>query len=461
MIAPTVADPSTGAGISTTTPIPALTAAGLTTFPALAGPVAIDTGTFGAPDALGTVPTGAAQTPMLKDAAGNVLVGVYHHPATGDPQAGVDEMTINFNYNQFMTQWLLLGPGLINWVTGATHLGLYRNYSTLHVDDVFAPDDRWDTTTHANDYNPADALRMRDVDVTAAAAWEKANNYRLDMLFNGGSSPANATPAVADPLLKQFQTVDPGTGKPYTQDFGWLNHTWDHAYLDVGCATTNYIEAEVQQNTNWAASAASGTTGLGGLGLTSTADNSVALGAQNPTTLVPGGHSGFANLAPGNAGAVDPPDMDDPAVASGGSLSAGTYTYTLTDQFNASDSPSLDQSSASVTTAFTVTANQQVTLSWPAVCHAANYLVYRKIGNGDWRLIGNLPTPAVTNPPATLTADPTAVRPPTPPAAACRCSRTSTPDRRPAPTREPPSFRRRRRTRSRPRGSRTPTSSPR
>ena len=81
LIAPTVADPSTGAGISTTTPIPALTAAGLTTFPALAGPVPIDTGAFGAPDAVerrrSPLPTGATETPMLKDAAGNVLIGVY------------------------------------------------------------------------------------------------------------------------------------------------------------------------------------------------------------------------------------------------------------------------------------------------------------------------------------------------------------------------------------------------
>ena len=55
-------DPSSGAGIAGTTPV--LTAAGLFTFPALAGPVPIDTGTFGAPGAAQTsLPTGASRDP--------------------------------------------------------------------------------------------------------------------------------------------------------------------------------------------------------------------------------------------------------------------------------------------------------------------------------------------------------------------------------------------------------------
>ena len=44
-------------------------------------------------------------------------------------------MTIGFNYNANQSQWLMLGPGLIDWVTAGAHLGLYRNYATLHVDD--------------------------------------------------------------------------------------------------------------------------------------------------------------------------------------------------------------------------------------------------------------------------------------------------------------------------------------
>jgi len=318
-------------------------------------------------------------------------------------------MTIGFNYNANMTQWLLLGPGLIDWVTGGAHLGLYRNYSTIHVDDMFTSDDAWDITTHANNYDPTAALRMTPVDVDAAAAWEKANNFRLDFLFNGGNATTNNVDApTADPLLAEFQKIDPATGKPYTQDFGWLNHTWDHAYLDVGCATQNYIEAEVQQNSIWAASAPGGTPGTGGLGLISSTDQSISpYGSENPSTLVPGGHSGFANLEPGVADAVDPPNPDGPVLATPGTLTAGSYQYAVTDQFNGSDTPANDSSSAGVTAATTVTAGQSATLSWEGVCHAANYLVYRKIGTGDWFLIGNVATPASATPPVTITADPT------------------------------------------------------
>ena len=164
-----VTDAQSGALISGTTGT--LTATGLTTFPSLAGPVPFDTGTFASPATVASLPTGATETPLLNDAAGNVLIGVFQHPtaaqAPADPQAGIAELTVGFNYNHIQTQWLLLGPGLIDWVTAGMHLGLYRNYATIHVDDVFVPDDLWSTTTHANDFDPAVAMRMKPVDVDA------------------------------------------------------------------------------------------------------------------------------------------------------------------------------------------------------------------------------------------------------------------------------------------------------
>ena len=108
----------------------------------------------------------------------------------------------------------------------------------------------------------------------------------------------------------------------------------------------------MQQNTNWAASAPGATPGTGGLGLVSSTDNSLALGTQNPTTLVPGGHSGFANWLLGPNDAVDPPNLDDETInLTGGTLAAGSYQWALTDQFNQADPTSTDESSASVTDA--------------------------------------------------------------------------------------------------------------
>ena len=102
-----------------------LTSAGLTAFPQLKGPVPFDTGSYGYG---ATVSSGAPYTPFLTNSAGNTMAGVYQHPGT-DPQAGVSELALNFDCNASQTQWRLLAPGLINWVTNNTHLGLYRTTS--------------------------------------------------------------------------------------------------------------------------------------------------------------------------------------------------------------------------------------------------------------------------------------------------------------------------------------------
>ena len=190
-----------------------------------------------------------------------------------------------------------------------------------------------------------------------------------------------------DPVLAQFQSTDPTTGKPYAADFGWISHTYDTPYLDVGCATQNYIEAELNENTNWAGGAPGATPGTGGLGLTESTDTSDALGAENPQVFVPGNHSGLADLVPGTPATVDPPDLDEENVGTGGTLGAGTYEYAVTDQFNGSDSPSVDQSQAFVTDPITVPAGGSVSLVWQAICHAANYLIYREVaGSNSWSL---------------------------------------------------------------------------
>ena len=51
--------------------------------------------------------------------------------------------------------------------------------------------------------------------------------------------------------------------------------------------------------------------------------------------VIVGEHSGIANLLPGNPGQVDPPSLDTAVAApTAGTLTAGTYVYAVTDQFN-------------------------------------------------------------------------------------------------------------------------------
>jgi len=272
-------DPGGGAAISSTTLT--LTAAGLTTFPSLKGPVPFDSGTYGYPATVASgLPAGASETPLLNDASGDVLMGLYQHPsatqAPSDPQAGVSELTIGFDYNANQLQWLILGPALIDWVTQGTHLGLYRNYLGQDVDDVFIADNEWSSlyqctpaATNPIDYtcppgvagNPADTppdVQMTAADVAYVTSWEQANNFKLEMAFNAvgactapsvaaeshanctGSTTVNAN-TYTDPGQNTTDPTAPNDGALVDAllanqgSFDWINHTWSHAFL--GCIT--------------------------------------------------------------------------------------------------------------------------------------------------------------------------------------------------------------------------------
>ena len=410
-----------------------LTADGQSVFSYLKPTAAItmDTGTYG----YEATPVSTTNFDTLVGGPnGSALVGVYTHTD------GVQEMVQTFNQNANQLQSQLLRHGAITWATRGVFFGDQRNYLETHIDDVFLGDDPWSvagnatTAAHSTDYNPADALRLVPADVTTAANWAKANNFRIDLLFNGGGSVAVAngsslvgsgdggsgtsgttgttggTATGNDPLLAAFTGNNPATGKPYTGDFAWISHTWDHPNIDEGCATQNYIEAELNQNTNWGGQKATGGDSLtGGLGLTESTDPTVALGNDNPNVVVTGEHSGLANLLPGNPGQVDPPSLDDATVsATGGTLAAGDYVYAVTDQFNtaapgATPVAGTGMSAASeTTTPVTVTgATGSVSLTWGAVCHAADYKVYRAPDTagaiGAWSLIGTVGATTATD----------------------------------------------------------------
>jgi hypothetical protein len=204
------------------------------------------------------------------------MAGVYQHPS-GDPQAGVAELALNFDYNASQLQWLLLAPGLINWVTQDTHLGLYRNYFGQDIDDNFIADNEWSSqfqctpaATDPPDYTcptadqgvapgsgpgiPAD-VQMSAADVAYVVSWEQQTGIRLNLLFNaigactaptaGDESSANCTGSATDGSTTY---TDPGQNvdSSYPNDAGlvnallanqssfyWETHTWSHLFL--GC----------------------------------------------------------------------------------------------------------------------------------------------------------------------------------------------------------------------------------
>jgi hypothetical protein len=360
--------PSSDSGLTATNPIgsysgnaeaPTLTSAGQAIFPYLKT-IAFDAGTFGYK---GTA--GANDQTLISGNDGSSLLGIY---TTAD---GRQTMYQTFNENPFYLQSQLLRHGELNWLSRDTYFGDQRNYLVTHIDDNFLSDDSYTPGAGgivgggATDYNAADALREQPADVTKAADWSKANNFRIDMLYNGGGSTG-----ATDPLLVAF--------KADKADFGWVNHTWDHPNVDQGCATQQYIQDEITKNTTFASG-----TGADQLGLTASTDPTKSLGVENPGELVTGEHSGLANLVPGNPGTVDPPEFN---ALTAGTTPAGTftpvgvYTYGITDSFTAGG----PESSASTATV-TVAAGQSVTLTWGAVCHAASYNIYREApGSTSW-----------------------------------------------------------------------------
>ncbi len=149
----------------------------------------MDTGTYG----YEATPVSATNfDTLVTGPGGSALVGIYTHPD------GVQEMVETFNQNQYQLQAELLRHGALAWATRGVFFGDQRNYLETHIDDNFLSDDSWSvagnatTAAHSTDFNPADALREVPADVTTAANWSKANNFRIDMLFNGGGSVAVA-----------------------------------------------------------------------------------------------------------------------------------------------------------------------------------------------------------------------------------------------------------------------------
>jgi hypothetical protein len=216
--------------------------------------------------------TGATFTPLVTatppgggGTAGS-LMGVYAHD-------GREELAITLAANRYQTHAMELGHGLISWLTRGIHLGFTRNYFAVHIDDVFLPDDRWDTVhncTVGDDCNPQrdptvqpynTTIRMTKDDVDALVAWQSSRGVKLDVVFNGGGSVEAGT---GDPLTAAF-VANKG-------QFRWVNHTYEHAYLGCvqdftvtpwRCATAGGgtqwvsqadISAQIKQNVDWARS---------------------------------------------------------------------------------------------------------------------------------------------------------------------------------------------------------------
>jgi hypothetical protein len=189
------------------------------------------------------------------------LAGVYR-------KSGREQLVINFAYDYNQPHYHVMAHGIVDWVTRGVHLGYWRNYFSMHIDDVFNKNWQWSDmgkcTPGEGDCRagslPPTPIRMIPDDVTNAVSWEQQNNYKLDFLLNGaGSDQAPQPDALTTALLAN------------KGHFWWLNHTYSHQFL--GCVqdftvipwrcqtdtsgnivwvSQQAINSEIQKNLAWA-----------------------------------------------------------------------------------------------------------------------------------------------------------------------------------------------------------------
>lgn len=147
-------------------------------------------------------------------------------------EQGREELVITASLNSFQRQLLVLGSGIVDWLTRGVHLGARQNHFTVHADDVLVPNNRWSIEhdcTASVDCPPGVALppiRMDATDAAVLSDWQAANGFGIDLVANGegallDTAPDGTTTGLTAELMDR------------RDEFRWVNHTWSHEYL--GC----------------------------------------------------------------------------------------------------------------------------------------------------------------------------------------------------------------------------------
>jgi hypothetical protein len=279
----------------------ALTAAGRTLLPDLAGPVAWDDNDPAVVESNGftAAPCAAADAACAATSYEPLLPGTGGQPLLGVAQMkdGREEMVASFDANEFQLHNAILRRALVDWVTGGVHLGADRSFLSMDVDDIFLPDDKWDPTLNATPEGDGTAgqqdLRMTPADVQRLLDFQTANGVQLNMLFNGAGSDEAVAAAngAGDPLTTAFLAA--------RAQLPWVNHTYSHPSLGApnpGAPSSATIQQEISRNVQWA--------------------QTNALPNFDPAVLVTGEHSGI--------GTSNPPVAPNPNMA--GALNAQGIT---------------------------------------------------------------------------------------------------------------------------------------
>lgn len=230
------------AGLASATANPKLTAAGQSVFTDLRAGVALPIqNAYNYPSTVAVVP-GVTTTPLLTDNRGRVL-------AARSDTGGRERLALTFAQNPDLLHSELLGYSLVKWLTKGVHLGEYRRFNQLDIDDWFLPGDMYNAATKT--ISP-DAFRISSNDALSVAAQQTAlrvlypvsKEFKFAIVYNGGgantAAPLSCAPNVASPdRLTSMSRCLAGS-------FDWVSHTRDHLYMDF----LNYDDSFAQLQPN-------------------------------------------------------------------------------------------------------------------------------------------------------------------------------------------------------------------
>jgi hypothetical protein len=155
---------------------------------------------------------------------------------------GRECLSLTMSHGADLTHTLLLGYGLVNWVTRGVFVGARRTYLSLQVDDIFSATRLWDPERESGE--DGRICRLTGKDVEAFLDWldglrlrePNAANTELDLAYNGGGVALFSWDDTLVPALMQHQTR-----------FRWINHTFSHQLLSEADFDTGLREIELNQ----------------------------------------------------------------------------------------------------------------------------------------------------------------------------------------------------------------------
>jgi hypothetical protein len=177
-------------------------------------------------------------TPLLSDSSGNALVAVHTNAD------GTQNLAMTFDGNPYLTHTVVLGYGVVNWVTKGLFLGQRHIFLTPQEDDIFIDDHIWleGTACGTDTELTPTTYRISGADLQAFLNWQSAtqaqansHNFILANAFVGEGTTGEYSPDTLTPFVQANQA-----------SLGWINHTYNHDNLDN--ASYNLTASQISQN---------------------------------------------------------------------------------------------------------------------------------------------------------------------------------------------------------------------